>query len=203
MRFYVEIATIAAVMSFVFYKVWERLMEKHHGNKKLKEEQKKFHTIEKRNMVIYEKMMYLRIKCDASRVRICLFHNGGNFLSGDPMKKFTCTHEMTSSSVSNESEKFQNTPITIFIDKINLVKKNDVRIYSIEDLSLEESKTKYLYKATHVKKFSLLPLRKNEMIIGFLEVEWNHEPKMNSDINFESTFAMIRSQIELEMLKEN
>lgn len=93
---------------------------------------------------------------------------------------------------------------SVFIEKINMVKENSARIRSLGELVLDESKTKYLYKATHVKRFSILPIKQNDLVVGFLEVEWNHEePKMTLEGTFESFFAMVKSQIELEMMKRS
>jgi hypothetical protein len=201
---YVEKGMIAGIFLFGIYLAWKKMMEKTFVRRKKKREEKIFMDVEQRNMRIYEKLMYLRIKSDASRVRICLFHNGGNFLCGDPIKKFTCTHEMTSSSVSNESQRFQSAMASVFIEKINMVKENSARIRSLAELTLDESKTKYLYKATHVKRFSILPLKQSDLVIGFIEVEWNQEePRMTLEGTFESFFAMVKSQIELEMMKRS
>lgn len=201
---FIEIGMIVGIFLFGVYLAWRKMSEKFFAQHKKKREERIFMDMEQRNMRIYEKLMYLRIKSDASRVRICLFHNGGNFLCGDPIKKFTCTHEMTSSSVSNESQRFQNAMASVFIEKINMVKENSARIRSLGELVLDESKTKYLYKATHVKRFSILPIKQNDLVVGFLEVEWNHEePKMTLEGTFESFFAMVKSQIELEMMKRS
>jgi hypothetical protein len=199
---FLEFGILFGAFLFGIYMTWKRFTKKSSLLKKTRKEEKSFMDVDKRNMKIYEKLMYLRIKSDASRVRICLFHNGGNFLCGDPIKKFTCTHEMTSSSVSNESQRFQNAIASVFIEKINIVKENSPKIRSLNELTLDESKTKYLYKATHVRRFSILPLKQNDLVIGFIEIEWNQEePKMILEGTFESFFTMVKSQIELEMMK--
>jgi hypothetical protein len=144
--------------------------------------------------------MYLRIKSSADRTRICQFHNGGKFLSGTPMKKFTSTHETTSKGVSNESEKLQNCVTTVFHDKIMVIKENDPKIRFVSDLTID-SKSKSFYKSTEVEKFAILPLYKNDLITGFIEVEWNEGSTVTYPESFESIFTMVRSQIEFEMMK--
>ena len=155
-----------------------------------------------KNFRIYDRLMYLRIKCSADRVRLCQFHNGGKFLSGTPMKKFTSTHETTSKGVSNESEKLQNCLTTVFLDKILSVKENIPKIRLVSDLTIE-SKSKSLYKSTEVEKFAILPIHKNDLIIGFLEIEWNEESEVTYPEDFESLFMLVRSQIEFEISKED
>jgi len=123
-------------------------------------------------------------------------------LSGTPMKKFSSTHETTSKGVSNESEKLQSCVTTIFYDKIMAVKENDPRIRDVSDLMIE-SKSKNFYKSTEVEKFSILPVYKNDLIIGFIEVEWNGGSEITYVNDFESIFTLVRSQIEFEISKEN
>lgn len=170
-----------------------------------KENQIKEHTAifddKNRNFQIYDRLMYLRIKSSADRVRLCQFHNGGKFLSGTPMKKFTSTHETTSKGVSNESEKLQNCMTTIFHDKIMAVKENNPKIRLVQDLTIE-SNSKSFYKSTEVEKFAILPLHKNDLIVGFIEVEWNQDSEITYVDDFESIFTLVRSQIEFEMSKE-
>jgi len=155
-----------------------------------------------KNFQIYDRLMYLRIKSSADRVRFCQFHNGGKFLSGTPMKKFTSTHETTSKGVSNESEKLQNCLTTVFLDKVLIVKENSPKVRLVSELTIE-SKSKSFYKSTEVEKFSVLPIHKNDLIIGFVEVEWNEGSEVSHPNDFESLFTLVRSQIEFEVGKEN
>lgn len=171
--------------------------------KKERDREEKFEMFDDKNinLSIYEKLLYIRIKTGASRARICLFHNGGKFLTGAPMQKFSCTHETSGKGVSNESEKLQNCFTTVFLDKMEQVKKNDPKIHVVEELELE-SKSKFFYKSTEVNFFAILPLYKNDLIVGFIEVEWNEDPIPSLVIDFSSVFTMVRSQIEFEMMKQ-
>jgi hypothetical protein len=180
---------------------WLALREKARRDRhKDKQEAKFIFEDKERNFQIYDRLMYLRIKSSADRTRICQFHNGGKFLSGTPMKKFTSTHETTSKGVSNESEKLQNCVTTVFHDKIMAIKENDPKIRFVSDLTID-SKSKSFYKSTEVEKFSILPLYKNDLIMGFIEVEWNEGSTVTYPESFESIFTMVRSQIEFEMMK--
>jgi len=180
---------------------WLALREKARRDQlKDKQEAKFIFEDKEKNFQIYDRLMYLRIKSSADRTRICQFHNGGKFLSGTPMKKFTSTHETTSKGVSNESEKLQNCVTTVFHDKIMVIKENDPKIRFVSDLTID-SKSKSFYKSTEVEKFAILPLYKNDLITGFIEVEWNEGSTVTYPESFESIFTMVRSQIEFEMMK--
>lgn len=192
---------IGTVIISAFGASWLALREKARRERLNDKKEAEFIFNDKeRNFQIYDRLMYLRIKSSADRVRICQFHNGGKFLSGTPMKKFTSTHETTSKGVSNESEKLQNCVTTVFIDKIMSIKENLPKIRLVSDLTIE-SKSKSFYKSTEVEKFAILPLFKNDLITGFIEVEWNKNSEITYAENFESIFTMVRSQIEFELVK--
>ena len=201
---YVEIGILygTAIMSGIGT-AWLAFKRKQKMEKKTKE--KEIISIfedKNKNFQIYDRLMYLRIKSSADRARICQFHNGGKFLSGTPMKKFTSTHETTSKGVSNESEKLQNCVTTVFHDKIMAVKENSPKIRLVSNLTIE-SKSKSFYKSTEVEKFAILPIHKNDLIVGFIEVEWNQNSEISFSNDFESIFTLVRSQIEFELSKEN
>lgn len=194
-----------AVVS-AFGAAWLAAKQKIKQEKKKELEKKQKETIsifdeKNNNFQIYDRLMYLRIKSSADRVRLCQFHNGGSFLSGTPMKKFTSTHETTSKGVSNESEKLHNCVTTVFLDKIMAIRENNPKIRLVSDLTIE-SKSKNFYKSTEVEKFAVLPLFKNDLIVGFIEVEWNGGSQISYMNDFESIFVLVRSQIEFELLKD-
>lgn len=192
----VGVGTVSAFLTWL----WGEFKEWSKKDKKKKRHLQVFNMGEM-NLSIYEKLLYLRIKTGASRSRIYLFHNGGEFLTGAPMQKFSCTHETSAKGMSNESEKLQNCFTSVFFDKIEIVKKNNPEIYNIDHLKVE-SKSKFLYKSTKVAHFAILPLYKNDLIVGFIEVEWNEDPIPTLVVDFSSIFTMIRSQVEFELVKD-
>lgn len=187
-------AFISAILTWFTTKVLRR---------KKMERKKKRHSLinDKLGMFMYERLLYLRIKSGASRTRICMFHNGGEYFSGVPMHKFSCTHESSAKGISNESENIQNCLVTVFLDKMKMISKNTPEIFSVESLE-SESKTKNVYKSSEVEYFSILPIHKNSITIGYIEVEWNDDPIPSLVLDFDSLFTMTRSQIELELTKE-
>lgn len=202
--FYTELGILVgtAIVS-AFSAAWVVLNRKKKMEKNMEiEENVSIFDEKNKNFQIYDRLMYLRIKSSADRVRFCQFHNGGKFLSGTPMKKFTSTHETTSKGVSNESEKLQNCLTTVFLDKVLIVKENSPKVRLVSELTIE-SKSKSFYKSTEVEKFSVLPIHKNDLIIGFVEVEWNEGSEVSYPNDFESLFTLVRSQIEFEVGKEN
>lgn len=144
---------------------------------------------------IQEALMYLRIKTNASRVRLCEFHNGGKFLSGEPMKKFSATKENVKSGVSSESFKIKDFLTTNFSEKMDMIRENNPKIYSVSDLP--NCDTKYFARSMNVKKLAILPIfKERETIIGFIEVEWNTDEINTQEQEFSSLFFNIRSQVE-------
>lgn len=202
-RLMIEIGTlvgVGAVSAFLTW-LWGKFKEWRRNRKKAKKHLQLF-SMDQTNLSIYEKLLYLRIKTGASRSRIFLFHNGGEFLTGAPMQKFSCTHETSAKGMSNESEKLQNCFTSVFFDKIELVKKNSPDIYGVEHMKTD-SKSKFFYKSTEVEYFAILPLYKNDLIVGFIEIEWNDDPIPSLVLDFSSIFTMVRSQIEFELMKDS
>jgi hypothetical protein len=183
---------VSSFMTWFVAKVLKKRKEKNKLNKETMD-------YTESNTRIQERIMYLRIKSGASRVRLCMFHNGGEFYSGISMSKFSCTHESSAKGVSNEIENLQNYLTSMFSDKIARIKKNDPEIHSVSHM--EEGKSKFLYKNNEVSFFSILPVYKNDMPVGFLEVEWNEDPIPSLVLDFVSLFTLVRSQIEFEILR--
>lgn len=185
-------ALVSSVVTWFFGKYIKKRQQKNKINKETLD-------YSESNTRIQERLMYLRIKTGASRVRLCMFHNGGEFYSGIPMSKFSCTHESSAKGISNEQENLQNYLTTMFSEKISLVRKNDPEIHSVQHMV--DSKSKFLYKTNEVDFFAILPVYKNDNVIGFLEVEWNEDPIPSLVIDFTSLFTLVRSQVEFEIIR--
>lgn len=185
-------ALVSSVVTWFIGKYLKRKQQKNKINKETLD-------YSESNTRIQERLMYLRIKTGASRVRLCMFHNGGEFYSGIPMSKFSCTHESSAKGISNELENLQNYLTTMFSEKISLVRRNDPEIHSVRNMG--EGKSKFLYKTNEVDFFAILPVYKNNNVVGFLEVEWNEDPIPSLVIDFVSLFTLVRSQIEFELIR--
>ena len=119
---------------------------------------------------VHETLTELRVKTDSARTQVIQFHNGGQFLDGISMKKFSCTHESINVGVSPEGDYKKELIITRFMPLLDLVKNNSPELYIVD--SLEDTYTKQYLQNTNVVAFSVLPLRKKNEILGYVMCEW-------------------------------
>tara|TARA_Y100001938_G_C8065214_1_gene419775 strand:+ start:233 stop:901 length:669 start_codon:yes stop_codon:yes gene_type:complete len=119
---------------------------------------------------VHETLTELRVRTDSARTQVIQFHNGGQFLDGISMKKFSCTHESINVGVSPEGDYKKELIITRFMPLLDLVKNNSPELYIVD--SLEDTYTKQYLQNTNVVAFSVLPLRKKNEILGYVMCEW-------------------------------
>jgi hypothetical protein len=149
---------------------------------------------------IYEKLAAFRQKYDGSRIRICKFHNGGNFLDGTPIKKFSATHETCRPGSTIESFNLQNVQLTVFWELIDYVRKNSAEIINLADVS-EVSNVRNWKQSRNIESFSVLPIHTNDFISGFVVIEWDATPKLDDTQaeEFAAKFKSCRDSIELDL----
>jgi hypothetical protein len=149
--------------------------------------------------IINDCMVALRVKTSADRVMIGQFHNGGKFLDGSPMKRFSITHESCDIGVPFEGSSLQNIVVTILWDLISYVKQDDPQMWYTRDLP--EGHFRSYCKSHGIDAFSVLPIRKHELITGFLLIQWCDLDKVPT--NFDATEDILReyrSTVEVELL---
>lgn len=150
---------------------------------------------------IHELLFALRFQMNADRAQIAQFHNGGKFLEGSPMKRFSVTHESCNPGISMEYLHLQGIVATIFWDMIEILKQDDPKIRLTRSLP-KESALKTYNESKNIQAFALLPIKKQELYIGFVRVEWNDItvlPDNPEDAN--RIMDQYRSFIELEMVR--
>jgi len=138
---------------------------------------------------------------NADRAQIAQFHNGGKFLEGSPMKRFSVTHESCNPGISMEYLHLQGIVATIFWDMIEILKQDDSKIRLTRSLP-EESALKTYNESKNIQAFALLPIKKQELYIGFVRVEWNDITALpDNPEDADRIMDQYRSFIELEMVR--
>jgi len=151
---------------------------------------------------IHEMLTSLRINMEADRAQIAQFHNGGRFLEGSPMKRFSVSHESCRPGVSMEYPYLQNVLTTIFWDMIAFIKE-DMPVVRITKTLPEESSLRVYNESKNIEAFCILPLRKQELYVGFVRVEWNDKTYVPADAqDFANLMERYRSFIELEIIRQ-
>jgi len=154
-----------------------------------------------KHTVIHETLTTLRIKTGADRARIGHFHNGGKFLDGTPMKKFSITHESCDRGVPYDGSNLQNILVTMFWSLIEIMRENNPRIHMSEQTN--DGYFRSYNKSNGIVAYMILPIMKEDLYIGFVELEWFDDeklPKTKEEYqNLTSQFKQSRDYIELEL----
>lgn len=149
--------------------------------------------------VINDQLVSLRILANADRTRIAQFHNGGRFLDGTSVKRFSITHESCEIGIPFEATLLQNVVVTIFWDLIALAKANNTQVVFVKDLPLGQYRS---YCRSHgIDALIVMPIRKDELYTGFMMIEWCDIDKVPQDLERVKQIAEDhRIKIEVEML---
>ncbi len=151
---------------------------------------------------VQELITTLRYQSGCDRVQILQFHNGGKFLDGSPMKRMSVTHESCKNGVAYEYMHTQAVLATLLWEKIELMKQDEPQIHYIKNLSDSTLKTYCRSKGTEA--FAVLPIRKDSMVIGYINMDWlDEETVPNKPLDFARTFEEHRGFIELQLAKES
>lgn len=152
---------------------------------------------------IHELLTALRLQMNASRAQICQFHNGGKFLEGSSMKRFSVSHESCGFGISMEYPYLQSILVTIFWDIVDILKENNPKVRFTNKLNPESSLRVYNH-SKDIEAFGILPLIKDELFVGFIKVEWNDINEIPSDPQDRArTLEQYRSFIELEIKRQS
>jgi hypothetical protein len=157
-------------------------------------------SFQAKHTIIHETLTGLRVKTNACRARIGHFHNGGKFLDGTPMKKFSITHESCERGVPYDGANLQNILVTMFWDLVETMRENNPRLHMTE--SMREGYFRSYNKSNGIVAYAILPIMKEDLYVGFIELEWfepNKLPTMDEIKELSSTFEQSRDYTELEL----
>lgn len=158
------------------------------------------HNICMKDEQVYELLSTLRVKSDAARAQIAQFHNGGYFLDGSPMKKFSVTHESCEIGISHEAPSKQNVQLSMIQEKTKIIRDANSKIWITEKLKDTFFKS---YKENHnVKAFAIYPFSKNNLTVGFVILEWSDIDKVPEDNkDFQTMFKKYTNLIEVKIVR--
>jgi len=154
---------------------------------------------------IHEYLTELRVVTSSARTQILQFHNGGTFLDGTAMKRFSLTHESCRSGVSETRQDRQDVLLTMFAEMLDFVTANDATPFLVSHLP--DCHYKRHLESNNVVLFSLMPIRNASglSVIGCLSIEWCSWMKADEVIE-EDVVTMSeekRRYIEAELAAQN
>ena len=153
---------------------------------------------------IDELLTEMRIKLNCSRTGICKFHNGGYFYDGVSIIKTTTTHESCSLGTSSTMDNSQGILLTRFMDKIEILQKDEANIIYTQDL--KDSNYKAFLESKNVIGFIIIPFFDSKnMKIGHLFCDWcSYENVEDLDKNYISSITLYyRRLINSLLVKQN
>lgn len=119
---------------------------------------------------IHELLTELRVICNAARTQVIQFHNGGYFIDGISMRKFSLTHESVEKAVESDANRVQNQLCSIYLPLLQMVVENDPKLRYTSDM--KDSYVKQYFESRNVEAFSLLPIKIQNTITGFTLIQW-------------------------------
>lgn len=155
-------------------------------------------NFEQCHSVIHETLSNLRIRSGAERVKIGQFHNGGKFLDGSPMKKFSVTHESCEMGTPYSGNNLQNVHVTMFWDMVEDMRKDTPKIFWSS--AMRAGYFRSYNNSNGVVAYAILPIMRDDLLVGFIVVEWFENEKVpKNPKDFEVLFLRCREYIGLEL----
>lgn len=151
---------------------------------------------------IQETITELRVKVNSARSHLIQFHNGGQFIDGISMKRMSLTHESLERSVSGEMKNHQDLLMSVYMEILNHVKNDDPQIIIVNEMS--ECYAKQDLDSGNVIAFSVLPVKQNSLIIGYIMTEWcswNKVEEIEEDI-VADWMSRSQSLVEVELTNQ-
>ena len=128
-----------------------------------------------KHSTIHELLTELRITTRASRALVFQFHNGGSFVDGGSIKRFSVTHESCEVGVTSVMLDSQDVLLTRYTDMIGIMDSTPSKIIRVA--SMPQSPFRSALEINNVEFFSINPLRCGDGItpLGFLCCHWCSE----------------------------
>jgi hypothetical protein len=91
-------------------------------------------------------------------------------MDGISMRKFSLTHESTEKGVESDGARIQGYLCSMFLPLLTQVTEDIGKVRYLQDL--KDSYVKQYFESRNVEAFSVLPIRINNLITGFVLVQW-------------------------------
>lgn len=123
---------------------------------------------------IHEFLTELRVRSGGSRSWVMQFHNGGNFLDGTSIKRFSLTHESCSVGCSETVSSRQNLQASTFVELLDILTDGESDGSASLTSDLPDCHLKRHLEANHTLLYSIVPLKdaRGLLTVGALCVEW-------------------------------
>lgn len=150
---------------------------------------------------IHELLTELRVSTDSARTQLIQFHNGEYFMDGVSMRKLSLTHESVSKGVSVDGDRLQGLLLTLFTPLIGKVLEDTPVLHHTKQD--KDSFFKNFFLAENIDSYVVLPIRHENVVSGYLIVQWGSPIKTKSiEKNIEHISKIVdevRNQIQIQL----
>lgn len=190
---------IVSILTGVFAAMgWKSRTDKEEAKKEIEEASISKTDYQSKHSNVHDLLTTLRVETGATRAKIGHFHNGGKFLDGSPMKKFSITHESCMRGVPYDGPVLQNIHVTLFWDLIENMRQDDAVLHKTEEM--RDGYFRSYNKGNDTVAYCVLPIIKQDLYIGFILLEWfDEQVPPYTDPSFINMFKQMREYIELEL----
>lgn len=129
--------------------------------------------------VVHETLTELRVTVRASRALIFQFHNGGKFMDGTSIKRFSVTHESCASGVPSMIMESQDVLLTRYMELLSILEERPNSIISVS--SLPDCSFRSILEINNVVYFSVGNLKCEDSLtpMGFVCCHWCDRDEMD------------------------
>ncbi len=201
---------IAGVVISIFIKILKTWTAKRKDvtsrEEQLGEDSTTLLTNGKNHQEINEVLNELRNVLDAERAQVGQFHNGGDYLDGSPVKRFSVSYESFRSGSQPMAPQMQSVLLSLFWDVVPVLRDNK----AVGRLVAEQPEGYFrsLLENGTVYAFAALPLRKwhakarKSQIIGYVLVEWGNKEdyEAQSEAHVRAQLRSTRTVIESQLV---
>lgn len=176
-----------ALIGPLFYGVAQYVL----GQYKIKWEERKRHKSvslsSEKNNKINELLTELRVKTDADRAFMTMFHNGDKYINGSEILMATRTNESVSGGTAYDAGFYHRMLISLVPEEMKMVEEAGPTYTFTKDL--HDCKFKRMLIGREVEAFSRCAIRKNGDIIGFAGLDYRFEQPKPDNIDDITTYC--------------
>ena len=147
-----------------------------------------------KNDKIQDVLLEIRLRLNADRAYVSMFHNGNKYIEGSEILKKSRTNESAGPGISFEAQHYQNILISLMPDEMKLVTQAGPSFTKVDDL--QDGKFKRMLVRSGIKCTARCAISRNKDIIGFVGLDYNRDlEKPPENINELCNAAGIIEQI--------
>jgi len=191
---------IAAIISGIIGPILVLIVQRKLDKRKREEEEKMSEEEMGEMLYVQEFVEKLRDDYEFDRVSICQFHNGGKFLNGRSMKKFSMTYESTAPGIEKIKRKYQNVLVSEFPKMISALLKGDFLI--VKDDTEDFPQLRREMQANGIVQAVKVPIRglRGDML-GFISCHMVHNSHPGINESIKDDFVESANRISGYLLK--